>query len=611
MCGIFGYVGDKEALPILLEGLKSLEYRGYDSAGVAVLGQNGLCVRKAHGRLENLRQLLKTSPVSGTCGVGHTRWATHGGPTDENAHPHTDMQGRFAVVHNGIIENFGELRAWLMGEGYSFVSETDTEVIAHLLSHFWRGDLLKAVRDAVGLLRGSFALGVLCQDVPGTICATRVDSPLIVGVAGGEMLIASDIPALLPHTRRMVFLKDREMVLLTREGGSFFSAYGQPMEPTVDDIALDPGGADLGGYPHYMLKEMHEQPAALRAVLAAYTEAGEGLPALKAGMLPISPEAARGLGRLILVGCGSAYHAAVLGKAVIERLARLPVEVDIASEFRYRDPILRGDDLCIFISQSGETADTLAALRLAAKRSRTLGIVNAVGSTLSREADGVLYTLAGPEIAVATTKGYMTQVMALVLVALYLAKARGKMDDEAVGAAIQGLSQAPAHLEALLDAQEEYRRFATEHVGRRSVFYLGRGADYAVALEASLKLKEVSYIHSEAYAAGELKHGTIALIEPGALVVALSTEEALVEKMRSNIREVKARGAEVLVLTTKALHTRLAEEADVLWTLPDAHQLALPLLSIAPMQALAYAMALARGCDVDKPRNLAKSVTVE
>ena len=611
MCGIFGYVGDKDALPILMEGLQRLEYRGYDSAGVALMEGENLQVRKAQGRLSNLRDLLERIPVAGSIGIGHTRWATHGGPTDENAHPHMDNGGRFAVVHNGIIENHAELRTWLEQEGYVFASQTDTEVIVHLLARFWNGDFKQAVQEAVRHLQGSFALCVLCRDVPDTICCTRLDSPLVIGLAEGEQFIASDIPALLTHTRDVVLLEDRELAMVTRTGIACYGAYGQPIEPDVGHIQWDQKSADLGGHPHYMIKEIYEQPAAMRAVMDAYTRTEGGVVCFRDGVMPIEPGGAGKISRLVLVGCGSAYHAAAVGKAAIERLVRLPVEIDIASEFRYRDPILNPDDLCVFISQSGETADTLAAMRLAAKHTRCLGLVNAVGSTLSREADGVLYTHAGPEIAVATTKGYMTQVLTLLLLALYLAKESGRMRGEEVSSALGWLSQAPAQAESMIGRLRHIQRFASEHYDHRSVFFIGRGMDYAVAMEASLKLKEITYAHSEAYAAGELKHGTIALIEPGTLVVAVITQPALADKMLSNIREVKARGAEVLALTTKPLGQRVGAEADELWEIPEAESLCMPLLSIIPMQLLAYYIALARGCDVDKPRNLAKSVTVE
>ncbi|MDR0898599.1 MAG: glutamine--fructose-6-phosphate transaminase (isomerizing) [Oscillospiraceae bacterium] len=611
MCGIFGYIGEKDALPILLDGLKRLEYRGYDSSGVALMEDGTLTVRKARGRLTNLEARLADQPVSGHTGIGHTRWATHGGPTDENAHPHMDNAERFAVVHNGIIENHAELRGWLEREGYVFHSQTDTEVVAHLLAHCWKGDLREAVQDTVAYLKGSFALCVLCRDIPGTICCTRLDSPLVIGLADGEQFIASDIPALLPHTREVILLNDRELALVTADGCVCFNAFGQKIDKEVQTIEWKQESADLGGYPHFMLKEIHEQPAALQALLDACVEEQNGKLRFHKGAMPVEPEAARAAGRVLLVGCGSAYHAAAVGERAIEAWTRLPVEIDIASEFRYRDPIIRPDDLCVFISQSGETADTLAALRLASKTARTMGIVNAVGSTLSREADGVLYTHAGPEIAVATTKGYTTQVMALLLLGLYLASARGQMDDEALSTALKGLMETPARAGSLLQNIGAIQRFASENADQRSVFYIGRGMDYALSMEASLKLKEITYAHSEAYAAGELKHGTIALIEPGTLVVALATQPDLVDKTLSNIIEVKARGAKILTLTTVSLQARMEEVSDTLWAIPDCEAVSLPCLGILPMQLMAYYVALARGCDVDKPRNLAKSVTVE
>lgn len=611
MCGIFGYVGERDALPILMDGLKRLEYRGYDSAGVALLTAKRLAVRKSRGRLSNLADMLERSPVEGTTGIGHTRWATHGGPSDENAHPHTDGAGRFAVVHNGIIENHTELRDWLEREGYAFHSQTDTEVVAHLLAHFWRGDLRMAVQEAARRLSGSFALCVLCRDVPDTICCTRMDSPLVIGLAEGEQFIASDIPALLVHTRDVLLLEDRELAIVTPDGCACYGAYGQPIKHSVNTIDWDSKSADLSGFPHFMIKEIHEQPAAMRAVLDAYTEAQDGVMRFRSGAFPVEPESVARLNKLTLVGCGSAYHAAAVGKAAIEKLARLPVEIDIASEFRYRDPLLQPDDITVFISQSGETADTLAAMRLAGAGGRTLAVVNAMGSTLAREAGGALYTHAGPEIAVATTKGYITQVLTLLLLALYLARERGVMDERAVSEALRWLSQTPAQVENMVDNLRHIQRFASDHFDHRSVFYIGRGMDYAVAMEASLKLKEITYAHSEAYAAGELKHGTIALIEPGTLVVALVTQPSLADKMLSNIREVRARGAEVLALTVRSLKERVQPVADALWEVPDAEPLCMPVLSIVPMQLFAYYVALARGCDIDKPRNLAKSVTVE
>ncbi len=611
MCGIFGYVGEQDALPILLDGLKRLEYRGYDSAGVAVMEGENLQVRKARGRIQNLVGLLEKAPIYGTTGIGHTRWATHGEPSDVNAHPHIDSEGRFAVVHNGIIENHEALRRWLEQEGYVFRSQTDTEVVSHLLAYCWRGDLKQTVQDAVRLLSGSFALGVLCRDVPGTICCTRLDSPLVIGLSKGETFIASDIPALLAHTRDVLLLEDGELAMVTKDGCECFNAFGQPIDRESTTVDWQAQSADLGEYPHYMMKEMHEQPAALRAVLDAYVQCRDGKSAFGEGAFPISEEKAKSLERMLLVGCGSAYHAAAAGKTIIESLARLPVEIDVASEFRYRDPILTQGDLCVFISQSGETADTLAAMRLAAKRCETLGIVNAVGSTLAREVGGVLYTHAGPEIAVATTKGYTTQVMALVLLSLYLAKARGEMGEDEVSKKLNFLAQTPAQADTILESVRHIQRFASENADHRSVFYIGRGLDYALAMEASLKLKEITYAHSEAYAAGELKHGTIALIEPDTLVVAIATQPHLVDKTLSGIREVRARGAKVLTLTTQSLRERALPVSDELWVIPDTDPIGLPVLGILPMQLFAYYTALARGCDVDKPRNLAKSVTVE
>ncbi len=611
MCGIVGYVGQRDALEILLDGLERLEYRGYDSAGVALSKSGEIGVRKARGRLSALRALLRDAPVSGTVGIGHTRWATHGEPTDENAHPHTDNSGEFAVVHNGIIENHAELRAWLEGQGYRFQSETDTEVVAHLLAHFWRGDFLNAAREAVTRLQGSFALCLLCRDDPEKIICAKKDSPLIIGLSDGEQYIASDIPALLPHTRRILILEDREMAIVTRQGCEILGAYGQPVAREPQTVAWDQKSADLNGFAHYMIKEIHDQPAAMRAVLDAYTEAENGVIRFKPAAMPFPPEAARAFRRLTLIGCGSAYHAAAVGKAAIERAARVPVEIDIASEFRYRNPIFQKDDLFVCVSQSGETADTLAALRLAKKHARTLAVVNALNSSIAREAHDAMYTLAGPEIAVATTKGYTTQVLCLILLALYLAEARGEMGEGDVSEALKAISQAPAKIEQIIENPQEIQRFASAHYDHRSVFFIGRGIDHAIAMESSLKLKEITYTHSEAYAAGELKHGTIALIEPGSLVVALVTQKELAAKSLLSVQEVKSRGAKVLAVTTNPLKGDAAGVADEVWSLPCEHPLCMPLVAIVPMQLLAYSVALARGCDIDKPRNLAKSVTVE
>lgn len=580
MCGIFGIVGTRDAAPIVMDALKRLEYRGYDSAGVAVLDGRRLQVRKAQGRLEKLQARLCESPVSGMTGIGQTRWATHGEPSDANAHPHTDAENRFAVVHNGIIENHAELRRELESSGVVFRSQTDTEVVAHLLSRAYRGDAARALSKTIPRLRGAYALAILCRDTPEAIYCVRHDSPLVVGMGEGEMLLASDPQAILPHTRRIARLPDNLPVTLTREGCA------PALEFEETDLAERP--ADLDGWPHYMLKEIHEQPLSMQRLLAR----GE-FPGIA------TPE------RVVLVGCGSAYHAACVGKLAIEKLARIPTEADIASEFRYRSPILTNRTLCVFISQSGETADTLAALRLTQgmpedKRPQTLGIVNVEGSTLAREAEHVLFTRAGAEIAVATTKGYITQALALLMLASRLSEK-----------ALPGLDAISEKAVGLLADDSDIRRYAARHAGCRSVFYIGRGMDYALAMEASLKLKEISYAHSEAYAAGELKHGTIALIEPGTPVIALATQEALLDKTLANIREVRARGAQVLALTMESMRGKLEDEAETIWTIPDVDPLLAPLLGIIPMQLFAYHVAVARGCDVDKPRNLAKSVTVE
>ena len=607
MCGIFGYIGEKDALPILLRGLKCLEYRGYDSAGVALISGGALCVRKATGRLDALERVLHEKPVAGSVGVGHTRWATHGGPTDENAHPHTDAAGRFAVVHNGIIENHLALRALLEKEGYVFTSQTDTEVVAHLLARSWHGDLKTCVQEAVSHLRGSFALGILCREHPDVICCVRQDSPLAVGLGQGECFIASDIPALLPYTDRVIFPPEKTLVMVSRAGAVCFDAFGHPVALREERIAEERQSAELNGYPHYMLKEIDEQPAALRRQLAACVEEGR----LKPGMLPVGDDALRRAARVLLVACGSAYHAACAGRLMIERLAGIPAEADVASEFRYREPVVHEDDLCVFISQSGETADTLAALRLAKEKACCMAIVNAAGSTLEREAGGALRQHAGPEIAVATTKGYLTQIQSLFLLALALGRAKGALDEARERELLTALTAVPARLEGVLTDRARIQRFAANNVDRRSVFYIGRGMDWAAAMEGSLKLKEISYAHSEAYAAGELKHGTIALIEPGSLVIALVTQPELGAKMESNIREVRARGAQVLALCAESAAPQIAPVADGVWLLPDAPWALAPLLSVPPMQLFAYYTALQRGCDVDKPRNLAKSVTVE
>ncbi|MBE5804410.1 MAG: glutamine--fructose-6-phosphate transaminase (isomerizing) [Clostridiales bacterium] len=609
MCGIVGYTGAQPAQPILMEGLSRLEYRGYDSAGVAIMDGDRIRLLKAKGRLSNLGALLKGSPLSGQTGIGHTRWATHGEPTDLNAHPHTDMKGDIALVHNGIIENHARLRGMLEERGCAFSSETDTEVIAHLLNLLWDGSMLSTLQRALPMLEGSYALAVLCAAEPGAIFCTRKDSPLVLGLSSQAQYLASDIPALLAHTREIELLEDREIAVLCPESVTVYDAYGAQRDLRPTHVDWDVESAEKGGYPHFMLKEIHEEPTALRKTLSAHADGHM----LRRGVIPITREEAQSLSSLTIVACGTAYHAGMIGRYAIERLARLPVAVDVASEFRYRQPLLDKDDLFLAISQSGETADTLAALREAARLgARTMALTNVVGSSIAREAaPNVLYTHAGPEIAVASTKAYITQVEIMLLLAVDLAQKRGVISEEEASELLADMAEIPAQAGTLLSCEESVARFASRHYDRRHVFYIGRGMDHALAMEASLKLKEISYIMSEAYAAGELKHGTIALIEEGTLVCALLTQPHLADKTLSNIREVKSRGARVLAICTESLQEKTAAAADEVWAIPDTHPILAPLLAAIPVQLLAYHMAVSRGCDVDKPRNLAKSVTVE
>ncbi|MGQ9533543.1 MAG: glutamine--fructose-6-phosphate transaminase (isomerizing) [Desulfotomaculales bacterium] len=604
MCGIVGYTGYRDAVPVLIEGLRRLEYRGYDSAGVAVSCEDGLRIVKRAGKLGVLVESLD-GVARGHCGIGHTRWATHGRPSDENAHPHTDCAGSLAVVHNGIIENYEELREWLRGLGHVFRSETDTEVLPHLIEHFYAGDLLAAVREAVRLVRGSYALAVLCRENPGFLVAVRRDSPLVVGLGRGENFVASDIPALLPYTRRTCLLNDGEMVAVTPEGVRIFDAQARPVHKDVFEVTWDAAQAEKGGYPHFMLKEIYEQPKALRDTLRGRIGA-DGAVALRD-----VPEEWAGAKKVHITACGTAYHAGLVGKYVIERLARLPVAVEIASEFRYRQPLVDRDTLVVVVSQSGETADTLAALREARRRgARVLAVTNVVGSSVAREADATCYTWAGPEIAVASTKAYTTQLAVMYLLALWLARRRGTLSAELEREVVAGLARLPAAAERVLNGGDRVREVAGEIARHEHVFFIGRGLDYAVAQEGALKLKEISYIHAEAYAAGELKHGTLALITNGVPVVALATQETLLEKMVSNVKEVKARGGWILGVAMEGC--RAAQTVvDSFVPLPRVHELLAPVLAVIPLQLLAYHAAVTRGCDVDQPRNLAKSVTVE
>lgn len=609
MCGIVGYIGSKNASPILMEGLERLSYRGYDSAGVAVIGPDGkIGVRKAKGRLENLACLLKESPVSGTIGIGHTRWATHGEPSDLNAHPHTDVKGGIAVVHNGIIENHAALRRHLEQTGAKFVSQTDTEVIAHLLNWLYDGDMKRTLIRAMGMLEGSYALGILCDHEPGDLYCARNDSPLVVGARDGEGFIASDIPALLSHTRDVIFLQDKEIAVLNRQGISVFDAYGNHCHHPVFHVDWDLTSAEKGGYAHYMLKEIHEQPEAARKTAAPRLDVPEE------NWLPIRPEEAKRLKKITIVACGTAYHAGIYGQYAIEKLARIPVEAAIASEYRYRDPIIGEDELFIAVSQSGETADTLAALREAKRQgAHVIALCNVVGSTIAREAgeENTLYTYAGPEIAVASTKAYTTQAELLFLLGMALGKMRGHLTAEQAEALAAEVRALPEKMETALKTEPQLQRIASTASQKKHVFFVGRGMDYALSMEAALKLKEVSYIFSEAYAAGELKHGPIALLQEGRLVVATITQPQLIDKTMSNLKEVKARGARILAICRESLREKVEPEVDELILIPDADELLCPLLAAIPLQLFAYCMAVQRGCDVDKPRNLAKSVTVE
>ncbi|MFR8691867.1 MAG: glutamine--fructose-6-phosphate transaminase (isomerizing) [Faecalibacterium prausnitzii] len=606
MCGIVGYVGKRSAQDVLLDGLEKLEYRGYDSAGVALAQEGGIRVVKSKGRLDALRQKLAVQALAeSSCGIGHTRWATHGEPSDVNSHPHSTP--RVSIVHNGIIENYGALKERLAARGYTFESETDTEVLVKLIDSCYHGEPLQALHEALGMVRGSYALAVLFKDFPDTIFAVKKESPLIVGWGEGENFVASDIPALLKYTRDYSVLEEGDLAVVTAQGIRFYNAFGEPVERQRLTADWDQEAAEKGGYPHFMLKEINEQPAAITATVSPRVE--DGLPDLR--IPELTDERLRSIGTVHLVACGTAMHAGMVGKVAIETLARVPAEVDIASEFRYRDPILNKDDLVIIISQSGETSDTLAALKLAKSRGvPVLAIVNVVGSSIARAADYVLYTYAGPEIAVASTKAYVVQMCVLYLFALRLAYARGKLEEAETKRLTAELLRAGEVIKPRLDDCEQIKYLASRFVNTQSCFFIGRGFDYALSLEGSLKLKEISYVHSDAYAAGELKHGTISLITDGVPVIALATQKQVYEKTISNARETKSRGARVILFTTK--DTVVPEGvADYIVRLDEYEDLLMPLQLIVPLQLFAYYMAVLRGCDVDKPRNLAKSVTVE
>ena len=609
MCGIVGFIGKEEAAPILLDCLARLEYRGYDSAGVAVFDGKRLKVAKAKGRLQVLSDMIQAgAAIHGTLGIGHTRWATHGAPSDVNSHPQVSRSGRIAVVHNGIIENYAELKDFLISQGVPFASETDTEVVAQLIEYFYDGDILQAVGRVLHRIQGAYALGIICADEPDRLIAVRKDSPLILGLGQGFNFLASDVTALIKYTRDVIYLEDGELAELTREGVTCYNHLLQPVEKEAAHVDWEIDAAEKGGYEHFMFKEIMEQPEALRRAIFPRLRDGE----VVLDSFGLDDEYIQKIEKIYIVACGSSYHVGMVGKYNLERVTRIPVEVALASEFRYMEPIVGERTLVIVISQSGETLDTMAALRQAKKLgARILSIVNVVGSSIARESDVVLYTWAGPEIAVATTKAYSTQLAVVDLLALYFGRKRGTVTQERYDQAVQELLLLPAKMEQVLEKREDIQYYASQYFNHDSVFYIGRNVDYALGLEGSLKLKEISYIHSEAYASGELKHGTISLIEDGTLVVALGTYGRLFEKAMSNVVEVKSRGADVLALTTEDRAGEMAKVANGLITIPETDELLLPSLGVVPLQLFAYYVALQRGCDIDKPRNLAKSVTVE
>jgi len=613
MCGIVGYIGPKPVVPVLLDGLRRLEYRGYDSAGVAVVQDGSVEVRRSAGKLINLENAIQGKPLKGIYGLGHTRWATHGRPTEENAHPHRDGSGRIVVVHNGIIENYLEIKRELIAEGHKFQSETDTEVVAHLVEKEWKNDGLEnAVLRAMKRVRGLFALVLMSADDPEKLVAVRNGPPIVVGMGDGEYFVASDVPAILTHTRNVVFLDDREMAVLTNSGVRFMTIDGTLVDRKPTRVTWDPISAEKAGYKHFMLKEIFEQPSAVRDTILgrASIETGQ----VHLNEMSISDADLKQVDKITLLACGTSWHAALIGKFLIEELAKLPVEVDYGSEYRYRDPIINNKTLAVAITQSGETADTLAAMREAkGKGARSLSICNVVGSMATREAEGTIYTHAGPEIGVASTKAFTTQLVALYLFALKLAEVRGTVPQAERCDLLKALMQLPQILEETLKSAKEVEEIAAKFYDRSDFLYLGRGINYPIALEGALKLKEISYIHAEGYPAGEMKHGPIALIDEKMPVVALATHDHVFEKMQGNIQEAKARGGSIIAITTKG-DTALKEilsNTDSLVAIPATHRLLMPVVLSLPLQLLSYYIAVRRGCDVDQPRNLAKSVTVE
>ncbi|MDO4460634.1 MAG: glutamine--fructose-6-phosphate transaminase (isomerizing) [Clostridia bacterium] len=612
MCGIVGYIGDDRAVPFLLQGLEKLEYRGYDSAGVAIYGGGKINIVKAKGRLSVLAGVLDNNkPLMGTLGIGHTRWATHGAPSDVNSHPHLSENEKFAVVHNGIIENYLSLKEYLGKKGIEFQSETDTEVVAQLLEYYYNGEcegkILDTIAKVMSKVEGSYALGIICEDYPDRIFCVRKDSPLIIGKGDGENYLASDIPAILSRTREIVRIKDKEICVLTKNSMDFYNLDLEPIEKETETIEWDIASAEKGGYPHFMLKEIHEQPDAVRKTVSPRIKDGR----IALDEISLTAEKLRNINKIYFIGCGTAYHVGVAAKYTFEKLVRIQTEADVASEFRYREPLLDENTLVLITSQSGETADTLAALREAKKHgSHVISIVNVVGSTIANESDDVIYTWAGPEISVASTKAYSTQLAVMYMIAIYLADLKGAISAEDYDKYMADLQALPEKIEETLRETEKIQYFASKSFNANDMYFIGRNVDYAVSLEASLKLKEISYIHSEAYTGGELKHGPISLIEPGTLVIAFASYGKLFDKMLSNIKEVKARGAVVLGVTTQG-RTEIESETDFDFYVPEVSDFMLPSVEVVPFQLFAYYVAAMRGCDIDKPRNLAKSVTVE
>lgn len=608
MCGIVGYIGENQAAPILLEGLEKLEYRGYDSAGIAVFDGENIQVKKAKGRLKILSDLTHEGElVPGTMGIGHTRWATHGAPNDVNAHPHYNEDETIAVVHNGIIENYLKIKEKLLAKGYKFQSETDTEVVAQYLSYLYQGNPIEAITKLMHRVEGSYAFGIIFKDKPDELFAVRKDSPLIVGIGKKGNLIASDVPAILKYSRTVFYIQNEEIAVMKKDSVCFYNVDGEEIKKEPTTIEWDINAAEKDGYEHFMLKEMYEQPKTVRDTVSPRIRDGK----IEIEELGMSDEDIKAFKKIIIVACGSAYHTGVTAKYVLEGMARISVEVDVASEFRYRNPILEKDTLVLVVSQSGETADTLAALRLAKSRGiTTLAIVNVVGSSIAREADKVMYTWAGPEISVATTKAYSAQLVAHYLLAMKFAQVRGTITELETQNMLKDILKLPQQIEMLLNNKDNIQRFANRYLAAQSVFFIGRGIDYSIAMEGSLKLKEISYVHSEAYPAGELKHGTISLIEEGTLVVAIATQEELFQKTQSNITEVKSRGAFVMAVTN-AENVEMENVADFVIYIPSTNSYFTNSLAIIPLQLFGYYISIGKGCDVDKPRNLAKSVTVE